>query len=203
MYKDAYGTLPKDYLVQGVYTLGGGGDTVAIEDYAYPTSESHKAFIRSMQDLVDANLLTAIPKSTGGEPYAYFKGVFFSQTEAAVSPNAPNTCQSTPAFYECNPVFYPPEYPGTGRGCYPYSNMQNPIDNVCETLLYESWLTAEQIYWCRDYVLANDAQGNTINELDQQHDFEIFGDLGGDPPGNVGIMPCGVPGRGEICSCTY
>ncbi|MES2436675.1 MAG: type II secretion system protein [Patescibacteria group bacterium] len=67
--------MPGNYNCDGSYCSGGGGTFLAIEDINNPTdpqTASGQAYNRSMQDLVDAGVLGAIPHSPGGSPYAYY-----------------------------------------------------------------------------------------------------------------------------------
>jgi prepilin-type N-terminal cleavage/methylation domain-containing protein len=103
--------MPKNYNCNGTYCSGGTGNLVAIEDMSNPYSpqtQSGIAYNRSMQELVDAKVIAAIPHSPGGAPYGYYNygsgsigALFFTDLET-ISPTATapaNTCRPFPSTY--------------------------------------------------------------------------------------------------------
>jgi prepilin-type N-terminal cleavage/methylation domain-containing protein len=209
LYEDTHGGRPPDFLVGGVYNSAGGGDSAAVEDLQNPTSPGNVAYEASMQLLVNDGLIPQIPRSPGNQPYAYFHGTFFTQSELAQD-GMPNSCNQAVPFYQCGTGYFP-SYPGHGQGCYPYGSTGDPNTiNACEYSRYEGWMTSEQYSWCRNYILTFDYEEYQPASFNQQHIIDIFGSNNtvnpinqygeADYP-NVGIKPCGFPNRGEICSC--
>lgn len=67
---------PANYAnTDGSYNSSGAGNAIAFEDQSNPqnpTTNSGRAYNASMKELVDGNYLSAIPHSSGGQPYAYY-----------------------------------------------------------------------------------------------------------------------------------
>ncbi len=102
-----HNAMPLTYTCTDTCIADSSRSTLEIEDTANPhnpTTESGKAYNRSMQDLVDAGLMTAIPHSPNPQtPYVYFDygagsvpGALFATSLEAAAPTSdgyPDTCR--------------------------------------------------------------------------------------------------------------
>jgi prepilin-type N-terminal cleavage/methylation domain-containing protein len=105
------GTMPKNYNCDGTYCSGGTGNLVAIEDMSNPNNpqtESGKAYNQSMQELVAAKALAAVPHSPGGAPFGYYNygsgsigAVIFTdlETNPPSTTGPANSCRPFAATY--------------------------------------------------------------------------------------------------------
>lgn len=202
LYQAKNDEMPPNYLCDGEFCSGGGGNEIAFEDVDSPDdpqTESGMAYRESMLDLVEGGFLSTVPESPNEDPYGYIDygpgaGAFFVTTlEAPPGGVTPDASRPYPPFGPC-------EYSGGDagflfpdpQGCMPYFQgySEDAEHGVCEYLQYAEVLTGQQYLWCKDYV---------HGVLSYEHYVEVFGNGESWAEGSVYYRPCAAPGDNKWC----